>query len=100
MPEVSPDVIAGLMARDWPGNARALMSEAMRFVLGVDRAAETSQTDLGLADQMARVERSLLSAALSRHSGQASSAASDLKLPRKTFYDKLARYGLRPEDFR
>lgn len=100
MPEVSPDVIAGLMARDWPGNARALMSEAMRFVLGVDRAAETSQTDLGLADQMARVERSLLSAALRRHSGQASSAASDLKLPRKTFYDKLARYGLRPEDYR
>ena len=27
-------------------------------------------------------------------------AARQLKLPRKTFYDKLARYGIRPEDFR
>ena len=27
-------------------------------------------------------------------------AAQSLKLPRKTFYDKLARYGIRPEDYR
>ena len=26
--------------------------------------------------------------------------AQALKLPRKTFYDKLARYGIRPEDYR
>jgi two-component system C4-dicarboxylate transport response regulator DctD len=34
-PEVTPEVIAGLMARDWPGNARSLMSAAMRFVMGM-----------------------------------------------------------------
>ena len=38
--------------------------------------------------------------ALRRADGQASAAAKALKLPRKTFYDKLARYGIRPEDFR
>ena len=43
---------------------------------------------------------SLLAAALRRHEGHASAAALSLKLPRKTFYDKLARYGLRPDDFR
>lgn len=100
-PEITPEVVAGLMARDWPGNARALMSAAMRFVLGIggdSRGAEA--TDLGLAEQMAQVERSLLAAALRRHEGQASAAAQALKLPRKTFYDRLARYGLKPEDFR
>ena len=101
-PEITPEVIAGLMARDWPGNARALMSAAMRFVLGMDRdpARDGATADLGLAEQMAQVERSLLVAALRRHAGHASDAARALKLPRKTFYDKLARYGLRPEDFR
>ena len=100
-PEVTSEVIAGLMARDWPGNARALMSEAMRFVLGVGQAAAGGEaTELGLAQQMAQVESSLLVAALRRAEGRASLAAKELKLPRKTFYDKLARFGLRAEDYR
>ncbi|WP_375173350.1 sigma-54-dependent transcriptional regulator [Pseudooceanicola sp.] len=99
-PEITPDVIAGLMARDWPGNARALMSEAMRFVLGMGASEKEGTGDLGLAEQMAQVERSLLAAALRRHGGQATAAAASLKLPRKTFYDKLAKFGLRAEDFR
>ncbi|WP_419739687.1 sigma-54-dependent transcriptional regulator [Ruegeria sp.] len=98
-PEVSPEHLAALMASDWPGNARSLMSSAMRFVLGMpEEVAEA--TDLGLNEQMARVERSLLIAALGRHNGKASDAAKALKLPRKTFYDKLARYQIRPEDYR
>jgi two-component system C4-dicarboxylate transport response regulator DctD len=77
------------------------MSEAMRFVLGMNAPeAGDAEGDLGLAEQMAQVERSLLAAALRRHEGHASAAALSLKLPRKTFYDKLARYGLRPDDFR
>ncbi|WP_164657774.1 sigma-54 dependent transcriptional regulator [Tropicibacter sp. Alg240-R139] len=98
-PEITPDHLVSLMAQDWPGNARSLMSAAMRFVLGmpedVVRAAE-----LGLAEQLARVERALLVSALGRNNGKASEAAKVLKLPRKTFYDKLARYDIRPEDYR
>ncbi|SIS71103.1 two-component system, NtrC family, C4-dicarboxylate transport response regulator DctD [Roseivivax lentus] len=99
-PEITEDVIADLMARDWPGNARALMSEAMRFALGLRNATQVPDPGLGLADRMAQVERSLLSEALARAGGQASRAAEALKLPRKTFYDKLAKYRLKPEDFR
>ncbi|MBR9765447.1 MAG: sigma-54-dependent Fis family transcriptional regulator, partial [Rhodobacteraceae bacterium] len=99
-PEITPDVVAGLMARDWPGNARALMSAAMRFVLSGGQGETEEQSDLGLAEQMAQIEKSLLAAALRRHEGRASAAAEGLKLPRKTFYDKLAKHGLRPEDFR
>nr|WP_163849447.1 sigma-54 dependent transcriptional regulator [Pseudooceanicola aestuarii] len=97
-PEVTEDVIAALMARDWPGNARALMSEAMRLVLGVGSASPSEE--LGLTDQMARIERSLLAAALRKSGGRAAQAAEALKLPRKTLYDKLTRYGLKPEEYR
>jgi two-component system C4-dicarboxylate transport response regulator DctD len=98
-PEVTADLLASLMAQDWPGNARSLMSAAMRFVLGMPDEL-TEAAELGLAEQMAQVERSLLIAALGRQNGHASDAAKALKVPRKTFYDKLARYGIRPEDFR
>lgn len=98
-PEVTPEVVATLMARDWPGNARSLMSVAMRFVMGLPDAV-APDASLGLAEQMSMIERSLLEAALKRTSGQAAAAAEALKLPRKTFYDKLARYGIRPEAFR
>ncbi|WP_299693402.1 sigma-54 dependent transcriptional regulator [uncultured Tateyamaria sp.] len=98
-PEIAPDYMAGLMAQEWPGNARSLMSAAMRFVLGMPEDVAEA-TDLGLAEQLARVERSLLIAALRRQNGHASAAAEALQLPRKTFYDKLKRYGIRAEDYR
>jgi two-component system C4-dicarboxylate transport response regulator DctD len=98
-PEITPDVLSKLMAQDWPGNARALMSAAMRFALGLGEADAPDEA-LGLAEQLAQVERALLSEALRRSGGQASAAAKALKLPRKTFYDKLTKYGLKPEVFR
>ena len=102
-PEIEHDVIARLMAQDWPGNARALMNAAMRFAMGLGLAdADTAVTDTrpGLAEQLAQVERSLLIDALRRHGGGASAAARELQLPRKTFYDKLARHEIRPETYR
>ncbi len=77
------------------------MNAAMRFAMG-GLGGEADEGDgLGLAEQLAQVERSLLIEALRRHGGGgASAAARDLKLPRKTFYDKLARHGLKPEAFR
>lgn len=97
-PEIRPDYLARLIAQEWPGNARALMNTAMRLVMGM--GDDGPEADLGLVDQMAQVERSLLIAALRRHDGTATEAARSLKLPRKTFYDKLARHGIRPEDYR
>jgi two-component system C4-dicarboxylate transport response regulator DctD len=55
---------------------------------------------LGLAEQLAQVERSLLIEALQRCQGRSGEAADALKLARKTFYDKLTRHGIKPEDFR
>ena len=97
-PVITADHTARLMAQDWPGNARALMNVAMRFALGLDENDE--QAAGGLVAQMAQVERSLLIAALQRHGGRATEVVKDLQLPRKTFYDKLAKHGLRADDFR
>jgi len=99
-PLITPDVIAGLMAQEWPGNARSLMNAAMRFAMGMSDCLEAGQNAAGLSEQMAQVERTLLVAELERQGGNATNAARALKLPRKTFYDKLARHGLRPENYR
>lgn len=101
-PAISPDVVAGLMAQDWPGNARGLMNTAMRFAMGMGEETLSAKPDegLGLAEQLAQVERSLLIDALQRAQGRSGAAAKALKLPRKTFYDKLARHGLKPELYR
>ncbi|MFD1156670.1 sigma-54-dependent transcriptional regulator [Roseovarius aestuarii] len=98
VPEVTPEIIGGLMVQDWSGNTRALRNSAMRFVLGLEEplGGET----IGLADKMAQVERALIIEALVQHAGHASATARALKLPRKTFYDKLAKHGIKAEDYR
>lgn len=103
-PMITADVVSGLMSQDWPGNARSLMNAAMRFAMGFshneDASAVGAGQDLGLSEQLAQIERSLLIAALKNAGGNATDAARALKLPRKTFYDKLTRHSVRPEHFR
>lgn len=97
-PDIPQEYLARIMVEKWPGNAHALMNAAMRFAMGLSEPVENE--GLGLAEQMAQVEKSLLIDALRRTGGAASATAQMLKLPRKTFYDKLARHGIRPEDYR
>jgi two-component system C4-dicarboxylate transport response regulator DctD len=97
--------VAELEARDWPGNVRELKNAASRFALGLDwqaagapvAAADGSPT---LAARMAAYERSLLADALRAAGGHVQTACEALGTPRKTLYEKLARHGLKPEDFR
>jgi two-component system C4-dicarboxylate transport response regulator DctD len=97
-PRIPPELLADLMAMDWPGNTRALMNAATRFVLGLD--APLQGEPIGLPDKMAQVERSFIVEALQQNGGNASATAQSLRLPRKTFYDKLAKHGIRAEDYR
>lgn len=97
-PEIGAEVLAQILQQDWPGNARALMNAAMRFAMGLAEPEDDAQP--GLAEQLAQVERSLLADALRKSGGNATEAARALKLPRKTFYDKLTKYGIRAEAYR
>ena len=101
-PDITDQKISELLSRDWSGNTRALMHDAMRFVLGVNTEPSLEFVDgtAGLGKQLSDFEKSILEKTLLRHEGRATQAANALKLPRKTFYDKLSKYGLRAENYR
>ena len=102
----TPALIAAVRSRlethGWPGNFRELKSYADRVALGLPEAADVPGESLagGLGDRVAAFEAELLREALQRAEGSVSRALEVVKLPRKTFYDKLAKHGLRPERFR
>jgi two-component system C4-dicarboxylate transport response regulator DctD len=54
----------------------------------------------GLAECVSRYEAELICETLAHTQGSAKRAMEFLKLPRKTFYDKINRYGIRLENYR
>jgi two-component system C4-dicarboxylate transport response regulator DctD len=101
-PEIGPELAMRLAAHDWPGNVRELKNAAERYAmgLGLQLDADTDPAPKGLAEQVEAFERAALAEALRHAAGNAAEASAALGLPRKTFYDKLTRHGLRAEDFR
>lgn len=84
--------------------ALAQEAEARNLVATVQstdtKAAGPDADPIGLSARMAQVERAVIIEALQTHKGHATETAKALQLPRKTFYDKLARHNLRAEDYR
>ena len=95
MPEITAQILSDVASRAWRGNLPELRRKARDMVLNVPNA-DPEGDKLGLAEQVQNFEKSLIIEALRRNNGQASRAAEDLKLPRKTFYDKLAKYQIEP----
>jgi two-component system, NtrC family, C4-dicarboxylate transport response regulator DctD len=94
-----------LMAYNWPGNVRELRNVAERFVLGVhgtnlDLIKDGPSETASFTEQVDAFERAILSEAMSRHEGNIAAVSDNLKLPRKTLYDKLKRFNLAIETFR
>ncbi len=99
VPQLDAHVLAHLTNHDWPGNVRELALFAERTVLGLDPVQE-AEGHLPLPERTQRFEAEAIRAALRANLGDVRSALSELGLPRKTFYDKLTRYGIVPQDFR
>jgi two-component system, NtrC family, C4-dicarboxylate transport response regulator DctD len=90
-----------LLEYDWPGNARELRSYAYSAVLGLPRgAAPSTKPPDTLAAQVAAYERTLIVEAVRLTGGKASEACRILGISRQTFYEKLAKHGLRLDIFR
>ncbi|MEL7212318.1 MAG: response regulator [Pseudomonadota bacterium] len=98
MPVVPEGLYTEVLTRDWPGNLAELRSFANSFALGLTEQSFTTETPL--SEQMDAFERVILIDTLRRKDGKAAQAAEALGLPRKTFYDKLARHGLRAKDYK
>ncbi|HVY31879.1 MAG TPA: sigma-54 dependent transcriptional regulator [Polyangiaceae bacterium] len=102
---LSPELLAALTRRDYPGNVRELenvvtrlvaLSDGGRIELGALQAPVTAASPAtgSFRQQVEQVERSLLTQALTAAGGNQSEAARTLGLSRATFLDKLKRYGL------
>lgn len=109
-PPLATADISVLLAHDWPGNVRELRNLAERFVLlgaaydyrldALLEGAEVGASDLALPQQVELFEKSLISQSLASHRGRINDICVHLGLPRKTLYDKLKKYALKPEDYR
>jgi two-component system C4-dicarboxylate transport response regulator DctD len=103
-PPLTEPVRRRLMDYGWPGNVRELAHYAERVALGLlneaEAAGEGEEEALGLAARVERYEAALVREALADCGGDARTAIAALKLPRKTFYDKLHRHGIRIDDYR
>jgi two-component system, NtrC family, C4-dicarboxylate transport response regulator DctD len=84
-----------LLNHDWPGNVRELSHYAQRVALGLAHEGDLDSGDLGsLPERVATYEAHLIDEALAGSGGDIRRALDILRIPRKTFYDKVERHGL------
>lgn len=92
-----------VQAYSWPGNLHELSGYARAFVLGLsDIGSElaVTQGQRSLQQIIADFERTVLEDALQQCGGDMAKLQGLLQTPRKTLYDKLTRYNLKPATFR
>jgi two-component system C4-dicarboxylate transport response regulator DctD len=92
-----------VLAHDWPGNLHELSGYARAFVLGLDPAGAQPQAIAGqrpLQQIVAAFERTVLEDALRQCGGDVARLQAMLQTPRKTIYDKLTKYDLKPSRYR
>ncbi|GAA3538769.1 sigma-54 dependent transcriptional regulator [Zobellella aerophila] len=91
VPPPNDNLLQRLIQLDWPGNVRELRHYAEQYVLGV-LAEPGSGQSLPLPQQLARLEQQLINNAMVQAGSNVALAAEYLGIPKKTLYDKLAKY--------
>jgi two-component system response regulator HydG len=105
VPVVTDDALALLMNYAWPGNVRELRNEVVRLAALAPEKIEARQlrnlgegvrpTPIGIAGRtLEELEKEAIRQALETARGKRVEAARLLGLPRRTFYNRLKRYGL------
>ncbi|WP_071797276.1 sigma-54-dependent transcriptional regulator [Natronohydrobacter thiooxidans] len=114
-PAVSMPEAAQLLQAPWPGNVRQLVNIAERAVLQ-SRREEGALMSLIMADNEATnealttegkplkehveaFERMLIDNTMRRHKGSITAVMEELRLPRRTLNEKMAKYGLVRGDY-
>ena len=107
---VTPSAVKALVAYDWPGNVRELENELRRMAALASDATIESHLVASLADSarrvgssssssfagktMEQIEKAAILDAIERCGGKRSDAARMLGMPRRTFYNRLQKYGI------
>ncbi len=108
VPPLTAAIRHRLETHDWPGNVRELLHFADRAVLGLEEDAPPSPEPLAapgaggdrtLPEMVEQYEAEVIRATLQQHRGDVRATLEALGLPRKTFYDKLKRYGIVRSDY-
>jgi two-component system C4-dicarboxylate transport response regulator DctD len=103
VPDLSRTAQTYLYSHHWPGNLRELSHFAERLILGISLEVGASSgavpTD-PLPIRIERFEAGLIRDALRSTRGDVKSCLEILRIPRKTFYDKVARHGIDLDSFR
>ncbi|MGJ4856087.1 sigma-54-dependent transcriptional regulator [Labrys sp. La1] len=108
-PMLTPAMRQHLASHDWPGNVREIVHFAERVALGlaeIDLArtgrgapASAASESASLPERLERYEADLIREALIQHRGDVRASLETLGIPRKTFYDKLTKYGINRASF-
>jgi two-component system C4-dicarboxylate transport response regulator DctD len=101
-PVIDDKVRWRLHNHNWPGNVRELGHYAQRVALGLaDQTAGSPAVDLPpLPERVATYEAHVIEEALAGCGGDVRAALEVLRIPRKTFYDKVERHGLDLDKYR
>jgi two-component system, NtrC family, C4-dicarboxylate transport response regulator DctD len=100
-----------LLSSDWPGNVRELINVATRYVINgfgdIDQLIPGGTTPRGITSkhsslkhQVNAFEENLIRSKLAQYQGKVSEVLSDLDLERRTFNQKLNRFGIQVSDYR
>ncbi len=91
-----------LVEHDWPGNVRELKNFAYSVVLDLpsDPGRAAMPADAPLAERVRRFEATIIHDTLAQTRGNIAETMARLGVPRKTLYDKMAKLGIDPKQFR
>ena len=100
-----------LLSSEWPGNVRELINVATRYVIngfadigqlipGVVVTWGNNTKHGSLKQQVNSFEENLIRSKLAHYQGKVSEVLSDLDLERRTFNQKLTRFGINVSDYR
>lgn len=107
VPTMSDAVTRYLADHHWPGNVRELSHFAERVTLGLEPVPVSggAQSGRGGGDALSLPERvdaheaEIIRETLTSFGGNVQQTIAALKIPRKTFYDKLQRHGIVRSDY-
>ncbi len=107
----SPEIFREIMNLPWPGNVRELRNHVRRLCIlgGLEEHRDSSEKydsvtledkPLPLKEFMDRTEKDYIVGVLRETDGQAALAHTRLGISRKSFYDKIGKYGIDLSEFR
>ncbi|MEB2843153.1 response regulator [Rhizobiales bacterium RZME27] len=105
VPVMSDAVTRYLADHHWPGNVRELSHFAERITLGLEPVPVSAGVlterggVLSLPERVDAHEAEIIRDTLTSFNGDVQQTIAALKIPRKTFYDKLQRHGIVRSDF-